>query len=105
MKRELQENYKATRNITDQYAFEQVAYSIKEMSSVHPKFLEAINSGRVRMNVLDYEHYHLRSCNNFKGITRLFLNHDFWGNKEFLEQDSDFILNLQSDGIICRSFM
>lgn len=50
VKRELQENYKATRNITDQYAFEQVAYSIKEMSSVHPKFLEAINSGRVRMS-------------------------------------------------------
>lgn len=104
VKRELQEKYKATRNITDQFAFEQVAYSIKEMSSVHTKFLEAINSGRVRMNVLDYEHYHLRSCNNFKGITRLFLNHDFWGNKEFLEQDSDFILNVQSDGIICRSF-
>ena len=104
VKRELQEKYKSTRNITDQDAFEQVAYSIKEMGSSHPKFLEAINSGRVRMNVLDYEHYHLKSCNNFKGISRLFLNHDFWGKKEFLEQDSDFILNLQNDGIICRSF-
>ncbi|GFH55142.1 predicted protein [Chaetoceros tenuissimus] len=104
VKQELQENSNITKSITDQYAFEQVAYSIKESSIAHPKFLEAINSGRVRMNVLDYEHYDLKSCDNFEGISKLFLNHDFWGNKEYLEQDSDFILNLQNDGIICRPF-
>jgi len=86
--------------LSDEEAFEIVASSIT--SNAKPNFLKAINEGRVRMTVVDTEKYALTSCNNFKSVNRVWLNFDYWGETEFIEQDSDLILAMQKDGIICH---
>jgi len=67
-----------------------------------PNFLSAIKKGNVRMSVIDHNKYSLDSCDDFYSPSNVSLHIDYWGDLEFTEYDSDTILMVQSDGIICH---
>ncbi len=72
------------------------------MRSVRPKFQTLIQQGNVRMTVLDHAKYGLRSCLNFYNPSFLFENHRYWGPDEFDLSDSDLILMMQGDAVLCH---
>lgn len=67
-----------------------------------PLFGNLIDQGNVRMNVLNHTRYNLRSCNNFYNPSHLLENYHFWGPDEFLAEDSDLILMMQGDAVLCH---
>ena len=72
------------------------------MSRVKPKFLNLIQRGNVRMTVLDKTKYDLKSCLNFYNPSFLFENYQYWGPDEFDPSDSDQILMMQGDAVLCH---
>jgi Protein of unknown function (DUF5672) len=67
-----------------------------------PLFGNLMDRGNVRMNVLNHTRYNLKKCNNFYNPSHLLENYHFWGPDEFLEQDSDLILMMQGDAVLCH---
>lgn len=72
------------------------------MRRVKPKFLNLIERGNVRMTVLDTAKYDLRSCLNFYNPSFLFENYLYWGSDEFDPSDSDQVLMVQADAVLCH---
>jgi hypothetical protein len=67
-----------------------------------PFFRRMMERGQVRINILDSEKYGV-SCDNFGNGNAIFMNVNFWLD-EFINADSDTILTIQSDSVLCRYF-
>ena len=65
-----------------------------------PLFRRMMERGQVRINILDSEKYGL-SCDNFGNGNAIFMNVNFWLD-EFNDVDSDILLTIQSDTVLCR---
>ena len=67
-----------------------------------PFFRRMMERGQVRINILDSKKYGVR-CDNFFDGNTIFMNVKFWLD-EFINADSDKILTIQSDTVLCRYF-
>ena len=57
---------------------------------------------RVRVSIVDHKRYSLLSCSNFWTPSNAWMNVHYW-EQEFTEQDSDMVMLLQDDTVICRN--
>lgn len=90
---------------TQQQQRQQQQYHAKVMHVMNvaqPKFRSMIERGNVRMTVLDHRKYHLRSCTNYYNPSFLYENYQYWGPDEFDPADSDLILMMQADAVLCH---
>jgi len=62
-----------------------------------------IESGNVRMVPLDHLKYNLKSCQNFYNPSFAWMHHRYWRD-EFIAQDSDMVLSIQNDSVLCHKF-
>jgi hypothetical protein len=70
-----------------------------------PYFRSMIEKGNVRMTELNHTRYKLKSCTNYWTPSRVWQNYHFWASaSEFLPQDSDLVLTLQGDSVLCHHF-
>ena len=68
-----------------------------------PLFRRMIRSGRVRLKIVDWYSYKLKSCSDFSNLSAMLMNVNFW-RTEFLDDvDSDLTLILQDDATLCGS--
>lgn len=65
-----------------------------------PHFRRAIEQRRVRVTLLQHSKYKMDSCHDFNP-NAAFLNKHYWKD-EFLEADSDIVLVIQADTVLCR---
>ncbi|KAL3757996.1 hypothetical protein ACHAWU_001388 [Discostella pseudostelligera] len=87
---------------TNQQEVAMVAKAMYERSL--PLFRRMMESGQVRINILNINKYGLTQCDNFGNGNSIFMNIHFW-NDEFIEGiDSDMILTVQSDSVLCQHF-
>jgi hypothetical protein len=79
-----------------------VAQSIYDRSL--PLSRRMMENGLVRINILDSNKYGTEACNNFGKGNSILLNIYFW-LEEFIEGvDSNMILTLQPDSVLCHDF-
>ena len=84
---------------TKLHQIEVVAQSIYEKSL--PLFRRMMEVGRVRISILERGKYNIESCDSWD-ISAVNMNVHFWKD-EFIEGvDSDMILVMQSDAVLCR---
>jgi Protein of unknown function (DUF5672) len=81
-------------------AFRRKARRIQK--EAQPLFRNLIHRGNVRMTVLDYSFYRLKSCRNFFNPSFAWQNWHYWGPREFTTEDSDLVLTIQDDAALCR---
>jgi hypothetical protein len=87
--------------VSDQHAEEAVEHAVYSKSL--PLFREMIAQGRIRLSFLDTAKYSLKSCRDFGNPTAAFVHVDFWRD-EFLDGiDSDLVLMMQDDAVLCTS--
>lgn len=67
-----------------------------------PLLQNMIHDGRVRVSFFDWEAYGLQSATDFGNPTPAFLSANFWKD-EFVDADSDVVLIIQDDSVLCRS--
>ena len=67
----------------------------------HPHFSSMIKRGNVRVTFLDTSKYNIRKLN--WNVNRVFMHPDYWVD-EFLPEDSDLVIILQSDSVFCHKF-
>lgn len=87
-----------------------VAQSIYNKSL--PLFRHMMEHGQVRINILNDDDNHntppykyiIPSCNDFGKGNSIFLNVNFWLHEFIDNVDSDMILTLQSDSVVCHKF-
>lgn len=65
-----------------------------------PHFRHAIEERRVRVTLLQHSKYNMDSCDDFNP-NAAFLNKHYWTD-EFIDADSDVVLVVQADTILCR---
>lgn len=74
-------------------------------TSIHsrsgPHLTEWIDSGRVRLTILNHTTYNFQ-CDSYN-VNALWMNSHYYTH-EFLEQDSDTLLFIQRDSFLCRPF-
>ncbi len=97
------ENYNdATKLPTNQQQAAVVAKVIYEHAL--PLFRRMMESGRVRVNILNLEKYGLHNCAHFGQGNSIFKSSHFWID-EFIEGlDSNMVLTVQDDSVLCRPF-
>lgn len=81
---------------------EEVAKKI--YSRALPMFRQMMERGLVRITILDYQKYNLPSCTNFHTPTNAWMNFHYWNDELIPKVDSDILLTIQTDGVICRHF-
>jgi hypothetical protein len=69
-----------------------------------PRFRRMMEQGLVRITILDHEKYNLPSCTNFHSPTNAWMNFHYWNDELINKVDSDIILMIQTDSVICRYF-
>jgi len=67
-----------------------------------PETKKMIDSGNVRVTILDAKKYRVKSCKNFYNPSKAWMNVKYW-EEEFIAEDSDLILTLQKDVVICHT--
>jgi len=82
------------------YYYHEKASLVQERAE--PLFADLIAKGQVRMTILNDKKYNLKSCRNFYNPSYMFENYRFWGPDEFVEEDSDFVLMMQGDAVLCH---
>ncbi|KAG7352037.1 hypothetical protein IV203_008085 [Nitzschia inconspicua] len=87
-------------NKTELYNYNRKAQQVRQLAE--PLFGKMIDRGNVRMKVLNHSRYNLKSCHNFYNPSHLLENYHFWGPDEFLPEDSDLILMMQGDAVLCH---
>ena len=90
-----------TINENSNYAYQQKANHIT--THAKPMFRFMIQQGQVRMTVLNHTKYHLKSCSNFYSPNFAFENIHYWGTEEYTSQDSDLVLVVQDDAVLCQT--
>ena len=78
-------------------------YNTIYMSSL-PLFQQMIQNGQVRISFLDHTKYKLKSCDNYYNPARVYMNYNFWNNEFIHDIDSDLILVMEADSILCHPF-
>ena len=68
-----------------------------------PMFRGMMERGLVRVTILDHKRYKLTSCTDFYTPTNAWMNFNYW-NDEFNDLDSEVILMIQTDSVLCRDF-
>lgn len=81
----------------------EVVYS-NMAKNARPAFKQMIDNGNVRVTILDSRKYNLRGCSNFYNPSKAWMNYYYWGSDEFIEEDSDLVISIQSDVIFCHTF-
>jgi len=67
-----------------------------------PLFRGIIERGRVRVTYLDTKKYKLKSCDDFGNPSMAFMNRNYWKD-EFIDGiDSEIVLIVQDDAVLCR---
>jgi len=69
-----------------------------------PLFQQMIEKGQLRVSFLDHEKYNLKACNNFYNPSAALMNVHFWIDEFINDVDSDTILFMQDDAVLCHSF-
>jgi hypothetical protein len=87
--------------VSERQAEEAVKHAVYSKSL--PLFREMILQGRVRLSILDTAKYHLKSCRDFGNPTAAFVNIDFWRDEFLQGVDSDLVLMMQDDAVLCTS--
>ena len=64
---------------------------------------QMIVSGNVRVTFLDHKKYKVRSCSNFYNPSSAWMNAHYWVD-EFESEDSDLVLSIQNDSVLCHTF-
>ena len=69
----------------------------------YPNFYEyLVNSGRVRVSILDYAKYKLKSCSNFISPNYAWMNVHYWEDEFVNGVDSDLLFFVQDDSVLCE---
>jgi len=68
-----------------------------------PQFKSMIRSGNVRVTILDHNKYNFWFCNKFYSHSSAWINIKYW-SEEFIFEDSDLVLSVQGDSVLCQSF-
>lgn len=72
--------------------------------SALPLFRTMIERGRVRISIPNHVKYNLKSCSDYGNPSSALMNVNYW-NDEFIEGiDSDHVLFVQEDAVLCHSF-
>jgi len=71
--------------------------------NARPQTKQLIDRGNARVAVLDFAKYRLKSCQNFYNPSNAWMNINYWTD-EFISEDSDHVLLLQRDAVMCHSF-
>jgi hypothetical protein len=66
-----------------------------------PLFRNMMAQGRVRISFLETTRYHLKSCRDFGNPTGAFIHVDFWKDEFIQGIDSDLVLMMQDDAVLC----
>jgi len=69
-----------------------------------PMFRGMMERGLVRISILDHEKYQLTSCTNFYTPSNAWMSVSYWKDEFIGKVDSEMILIVQTDGVICRDF-
>ena len=69
-----------------------------------PLFRQMIDRGNVRITFPNHRTYKFKSCGNFYSPSKAFMNVKYWRNEFLPNVDSDTILIIQDDAVICHSF-
>lgn len=69
-----------------------------------PHFHRMLQDGQVRVTILDSAKYKFRVCDNFYSPARAWLDYRYWGPDEFNDADTDQVLMIQSDVVLCHPF-
>jgi hypothetical protein len=75
----------------------------KVYAAALPLMRALMDQGRVRLDILDHANYQLQACDDYGNPTAALVNVDFWQD-EFSDRDSDWVLFLQDDAVLCRPF-
>lgn len=67
-----------------------------------PHFRRMLQNGQVRMTILDSAKYKFKACDNFYSPARAWLDYRYWGTDEFNDADTDQVLVIQSDAVLCH---
>jgi hypothetical protein len=90
----------SSKSVFSSQAYQRKAQRIEQ--EAQPQFRDLIHRGNVRMTVLDYSFYRLKSCRNFYNPSFAWQNWHYWGPREFTREDSDLVLTIQDDAVLCR---
>jgi len=77
--------------------------------SALPAFRRFIDAGNVRITIIDHKTYLFPSCNNFYSPSSAWMNYHYWSTAtseekgEFIDEDSDLVLTLQNDAVLCHT--
>eukprot|EP00590_Aulacoseira_subarctica_P009004 CAMPEP_0172437670 /NCGR_PEP_ID=MMETSP1064-20121228/72387_1 /TAXON_ID=202472 /ORGANISM="Aulacoseira subarctica , Strain CCAP 1002/5" /LENGTH=264 /DNA_ID=CAMNT_0013186169 /DNA_START=274 /DNA_END=1065 /DNA_ORIENTATION=- len=69
-----------------------------------PMFRGMMERGLVRISILDHEKYQLPSCTDFYSPSNAWMSVNYWKDEFIDKVDSDMILIMQIDGVLCRDF-
>mmetsp|Transcript_2051 Transcript_2051/g.3703 ORF Transcript_2051/g.3703 Transcript_2051/m.3703 type:complete len:569 (-) Transcript_2051:1898-3604(-) len=67
-----------------------------------PRFRQMIERGQVRVTFPDHKKYNLKSCSNFDNPSWAFMNVNYWADEFVHNVDSDFVLVIQDDAVLCQ---
>jgi len=87
---------------------EQISMEISNRIYKHslPLFRQMMLRGQVRYTILNHTKYQLTACDNFLNPSKALMNVNYWGSDEFIPKvDSDQILIIQSDAVLCHNFL
>ncbi len=69
-----------------------------------PMFRGMMERGLVRVTILDHNKYQLTDCTNFYTPSNAWMSVRYWKDEFIDKVDSEMVLIVQSDGVICRDF-
>jgi len=69
-----------------------------------PEFRRLMERGMVRISILNHAKYKLASCSNFFNPSSALMNINYWKDEFITNVDSDIILVVQDDAVLCHHF-
>jgi len=70
-------------------------------SKAMPAFRRMMEAGQVRITILNHTKYGLKSCSDFYNPSSAFMNINYWQDEFIQHVDSDMILIMQDDSVLC----
>lgn len=69
-----------------------------------PEFRRLMERGMVRISILNHTKYNFTSCSNFFNPSNALMNIHYWKDEFINNVDSDIILVIQEDAVLCHHF-
>lgn len=69
-----------------------------------PEFRRLMERGMVRISIINHAKYKLASCSNFFNPSSALMNINYWKDEFINNVDSDIILVIQDDAVLCHHF-